>query len=86
MQTIQDYKKEYDQLRTKKNLLGKEALEAVKQNGYALKYVKDQTEEICMEAVKQDGYALRYVESNIFKYNEDDIIIGLNGKKYKLIN
>ena len=64
MQTIQDYKKEYDQLRTKKNLLGKEALEAVKQN----------------------GYALRYVESNIFKYNEDDIIIGLNGKKYKLIN
>ena len=33
----------------------------MKQNGYALQYVREQTEEICLEAVKKDGYALRYV-------------------------
>ena len=32
-------------------------LEAVKQSGYALEYVKEQTPEICLEAVKQNGYA-----------------------------
>ena len=37
-------------------------LEAVKQDGWALQYVKEQTPEICLEAVKQDGYALRYVK------------------------
>jgi hypothetical protein len=40
----------------------KYCLEAVKQDGYALRYVKDQTKEICLEAVKQDGDALRYVK------------------------
>ena len=40
----------------------KESLEAVKQNGNALQYVKEQTPEICMQAVKNDGYALRYVK------------------------
>ena len=38
------------------------ALEAVKQDGHALRYVKDQTEAVALEAVKQDGYALRYVK------------------------
>ena len=37
-------------------------MEAVKQDGYTLKYVKEQTPELCMEAVKQDGYALYYVK------------------------
>ena len=42
-------------------------LEAVKNDGYALGYVKEQTEEICFEAVKNDGYALGYVrEKKIF--------------------
>ena len=36
-------------------------VEAVKQNGYALEYVGNQTKEICLAAVKQNGYALRYV-------------------------
>ncbi len=45
-----------------KNLKGNEALEAVKQNGYALQYVKEQTEAICLEAVKQDSDALQYVK------------------------
>ena len=46
---------------------GKEALEAVKRNGYALSYVKEQTPEVCLEAVKRNGYALRYVNINVFK-------------------
>ena len=37
------------------------AIEAVKQNGYTLRYVKDQSEAVCIEAVKQNGYALQYV-------------------------
>ena len=40
----------------------KEALEAVKRNGDALQYVKDQTEAVCLEAVKRNGDALRYVK------------------------
>ena len=40
----------------------KYCLEAVKQNGHALEYVKEQTPEICLEAVKEDGYALRFVK------------------------
>ena len=40
----------------------KYCLEAVKQNGYALEYVKEQTPEICLEAVKQYGLALEYVK------------------------
>jgi hypothetical protein len=34
----------------------------VKRNGYALQYVKEQTEAICQEAVKRNGDALRYVK------------------------
>ena len=37
------------------------ALEAVKNDGYALQYVKDQSEAVCLEAVKRNGDALRYV-------------------------
>ena len=38
------------------------AIEAVKGNGAALRYVKDQTEAVCLEAVKSNGYALQYVK------------------------
>jgi len=34
----------------------------VSQNGYALRYVKEQSEEICKAAVSQHGDALRYVK------------------------
>ena len=44
----------------------KYCLEAVKQNCYALQYVKDQTPEICLGAVKQNGQALQYVDKRIF--------------------
>jgi hypothetical protein len=40
----------------------KVCLEAVKQNGHALQYVKKQTPELCLEAVKQNGFALQYVK------------------------
>ena len=64
---LSDFKNDYEKLITKKNLRGKEALEAVKQNGYALRYVADQTEAICLEAVKQDGHALQYVDVRFFE-------------------
>jgi hypothetical protein len=36
---------------------------AVQECGYALKYVREQTPEICMAAVQKDGYyALKYVK------------------------
>ena len=43
------------------------ALLAVKDDGYALKYVKDEfkTAEVCLIAVKNDGIALRYVPEHI---------------------
>ena len=54
-----------------KNLLvwydEKYCLEAVKQNGYTLQYVKEQSEAVCLEAVKQNGDALRYVHRNTFR-------------------
>ena len=56
-----DYKKDYEKLDIKKNLIGKEALKAVEENGYALQYVQDQTEEICLKAMEQNGLALQYV-------------------------
>ena len=59
----------YEELVTKRNnIIGfnpdniNECLEAVKQNGFALQYVKEQTSEICLEAVKQNELALRYVK------------------------
>ena len=54
--------------RKKKEIIGfdyenyEECLAAVKQNGYTLQYVKEQTEEICLAAVKRNGYALQYVK------------------------
>ena len=44
------------------NINKEDALQAVKQNGSALRYVKDQTESVCLEAVKKNGYALQYVD------------------------
>ena len=43
----------------------KECLEAVKNDGYALRYVKEQSEAVCLEAVKNDGDALRYVKVKV---------------------
>ena len=37
-------------------------LDVVKQNGYALRWIKKRTRDICIEAMKQDGYALQFIE------------------------
>jgi hypothetical protein len=37
-------------------------LKAVESNGYALQYVKDQTEAVCLKAVESNGGALQYVK------------------------
>ena len=50
-------------------LTGTAALKAVESDGYALRYVKDQTEPICLKAVERNGDALRYVDIDTF---EDD--------------
>ena len=48
------------------NLFGMDSkkadLEMVKRNGMALRFVKEQTPEICLAAVQQDGLALKYVK------------------------
>jgi len=38
-------------------------LEKVKQDWFNLKFVENQTPEICLAAVKQDGYALEFVKN-----------------------
>ena len=38
-------------------------LVAVKEDGYNLEYVKEQTPEICLESVKQNGFALKWVKN-----------------------
>ena len=55
-----------------------EALKAVKQIGWALRFVRNQTYEICLAAVKQNEHALQHVKAlEIFKRiaNELDIDI-----------
>ena len=58
-----------------------DSLEAVKQDGDSLQYVKEQTSEICLEAVKQDGYSLQYVKKSIFSKTR---IIILDKQKIKI--
>jgi hypothetical protein len=38
-------------------------LAAVKQDGLAIRYVKDQTRELCLAAVTQDGEALEFIKN-----------------------
>ena len=49
-------------------------LKRVKENGYNLEYVKNQTEDICLAAVKQNGFALSHVQNQ----TEDICIEALN--------
>lgn len=43
---------------------------AVKQNGYAIEHVKNQTPELCLAAIKQENVAINYVNRKVF----DEII------------
>ena len=44
-------------------------LEAVKKNGMSLRYIENQTEELCLAAVKQNPNAFRYV-----KHKTDEVL------------
>jgi hypothetical protein len=59
--TIQELIKQKES--TYKYFTENESLKAVEQDGYALRYVQNQTEEICLKAVEQDGNALQYVQN-----------------------
>ena len=59
--SINDYKQQWKNLSSKKNLRATSAIKAVEQDGFALQFVSEQTEAICVKAVEQDGFALRYV-------------------------
>ena len=56
---LSDYRDQYVALGVSCSLQGSKALETVKQDGCALRYVHEQTEAIVLEAVKQDAYALQ---------------------------
>ena len=46
-------------------------LKAVESDGYALRYVKEQTPEVCLKAVERNGDALMYVAKafwDLFKH------------------
>jgi len=60
---LRDYKKEYKRIALRRKLSGQDALSAVSNDGMLLRYVKNQTKEICLKAVKQDGIALQYVKN-----------------------
>ena len=53
-----------------------------KQNGFALKFVKEQTQEICLEAVKQYGLALQYVKEQTFEMCLEAVKQNGNALKY----
>ena len=58
------------------NIPANEALEAVKQDGYALQYVKDQTKDICLEAVKRNSNALQFIDKSVFLKNSKNTLLG----------
>ena len=71
MKLISLYEK-WKKLSIKCELSGKLAIEAVESDGYALRYVKDQTEQVCLKAVERNGDALRYVKEDMFVEDSKD--------------
>ena len=71
-QKLKKLKIAWEGLPIKRNLAGAEAMAAVKQNGYALQYVREQTPEIVLAAVKQNGGALRYADAKFFEEGGDE--------------
>jgi hypothetical protein len=59
-----------------------EALEAVKQNGLALEFVKEQSFGMCLEAVKQNANALAFVRDENYKRSIKEAL-GFLEEKYK---
>lgn len=68
-----------------KNLTGNKALESVKENGNSLRFVKEQTEEICLQAVKQDSYSLQYVDLDVFLDTKQTVTLELTDEQLEKI-
>jgi len=60
MNELLKYKNQYKELFY---FLDVTALEEIKKDGMMLRYVKDQTLEICLAAVRQNGHALEFVRN-----------------------
>ena len=87
----QELAQKWDKLTQKKDLTKEsKALEAVKQNGDALRYAPNPSEAVCLEAVKNYGYALQYAPKNIIDQwrNSSEScahkIVEIEGQKYEL--
>ena len=65
MNKLEELYDQYCTLANKRNIDGnsKEALEAVRQNGYALAHISNPSEQVCLEAVKRSGDALAYINN-----------------------
>jgi hypothetical protein len=57
----------------KGDILERIYLSEIKQDGLLLKYVKNQTNEICLEAVRQNVHALKHVKQEFMKYVIDQL-------------
>lgn len=63
MEKLEDYREKWEALDLKKNLMSEAVqLEAVRRDGYSLRYCVNASEAVQLEAVKRDAYALRYCE------------------------
>jgi len=60
----------------------KYCLEAVKDNGANLPFVKKQTEKICLEAVKNNGFALPFVIKQTYKICKEAVKQNINAICY----
>ncbi len=61
-------------------------LAVVKKNGLELKYIKEQTLELCSAAVKQNKWALKYVEPNILPNETYLKVVCENGLMLQCVN
>lgn len=69
--------------RTADPIINKEAaLREVKRNGLLLRWVKEQTPEICMAAVKQNGNALQWVKEQTLELCAVAMLKNPNVEKY----
>ena len=69
--------------RTVNPVISKEnALKEVKRNGLLLRWVKEQTPEICMTAVKQNGEALQWVKEQTPEMCAAAMLENPNAEKY----
>ncbi|MCC0727225.1 DUF4116 domain-containing protein [Clostridioides sp. ZZV14-6045] len=57
--------------------------EAVKENGHSLRFIENQTEELCIEAIRENSDAFKYVKNRTPKICME--VVKISGKKLKHI-